>query len=142
MITLLSQFVGSVYEKVNICGDTLEFDVMFVKITKDIEVLTNNVRGGYAHLKPKDTVLTYSKYVDRSGTLDTIKYKTFFYGIVQKWLNEVKETFYITLRNHGVASQLDVFRDKEATKRKDVWFQVDLVPAFEISKFFYSPFLR
>ena len=115
---------------------------MFVKITKDMEVLTNNVRGGYAHLKPKDTVHTYSKYIDTTGMLDTIKYKTFFYGIVQKWLNEVKETFYITLRNHGVASQLDVFRDKEAMKRKDVWFQVDLVPAFEISKFFCPPFLR
>ena len=57
METFFFQFAGSVFEKVNICGDTLEFDMMFVKITKDLEVVSNCVRSGYAHLKPKDTVL-------------------------------------------------------------------------------------
>ena len=137
------QFAGSVYEKVNICGDTLEFDMMFVKITKDLEAVSSCVRSGYAHLKPKEAVLTYSKFVDKNEVLDTENYKTYFYGVIQKYLNEVKDIFCIKLRKHGVASQLDVFEEKEAKK---VWFYVDLVPAFEIGKFslsfFYSPMSR
>lgn len=113
---------------------------MFVKITNDLEVLSNNVRSGYAHLKPKGTVLIYSKYVDKNGKLDTGKYKNYFYGIVQKWLNEMKDTFYITLRNHGVTTQIDVFKDKEAMAANKVWFYIEVVPAFEIGKFCLSPF--
>ena len=112
--------------------------MMFVKITKDLEAVSSCVRSGYAHLKPKDTVLTYSKIVDKNGVLDTEKYKTYFYGVVQKYLNEVNDIFCIKLRKHGVASQLDVFKDKEAKK---VWFYVDLVPAFEICKFACLSFL-
>ena len=140
METFFFQFAGSVFEKVNICGDTLEFDMMFVKITKDLEVVSSCVRSGYAHLKPKDTVLIYSKFLDKHGFLDTTKYKTYFYGIVQKWLNEMKDTACITLRNHGVASQLDVFKDKKARDEKKVWFYVDLVPTFQIGEF-CLPFL-
>ena len=135
MVTLFSQSAGSVYEKVNICGDTLEFDMMFVKITKDLEVVSNCVRSGYAYLKPKDAVLIYSKFVDENGFLDTKKYKTYFCGIVQKWLNEMKDTACITLRNHGVATQLDVFKDKKDRDKKKVWFYVDLVPTFQIGEF-------
>ena len=140
MVTLFSQSAGSVYEKVNICGDKLEFDMMFVKITKDLEVVSSYVRSGYALLKPKDIVLTYSKIVNKNGVLDTENYRTSFYGIVQKYLNEVKDIFCIKLRKHGVASQLDVFKDKEAAIEEKVWFYVDLVPAFEIGKFCLSSF--
>ena len=140
VLTLFSQFAGSVFEKVRILGETLEFNLMFVKITKDLEVVNNKVRSGYAHLKPKSTVHTYSKYVDKNGVLDTGKYKTYFHGIVQKWLKEMKDTFCITLRNHGVSSQLDFFKDKEAMITKEVWFYVDVVPTFESGKFCLSPF--
>ena len=128
------------YEKLSILGETLEFNLMFVKITNDLEVLSNNVRSGYAHLKPKGTVLTYSEYVDKNGKLDTGKYKNYFYGIVQKWLNEMKDTFCITLRSHGVTSQIDVFKDKEAMAAHEVWFYIQVVPAFEFGKFCLSPF--
>lgn len=140
MVTLFSHFAGSVYEKVSILGETLEFDLMFVKITNDLEVVSNNVRSGYAHLKPKGTAITYSKYVDKNGVLDTGKYKTNFYGIVQNWLNEMGDSFCITLRNYGVASRLVVFKDIEAMITKEVWFYVDLVPAFKIGKFCLCPF--
>ena len=112
--------------------------MMFVKITKDLEVVSNCVRSGYAHLKPKDTVVIYSKFIDKNGFLDTKTYKTYFYGIVQKWLNEMKGTAFIKLRNHGVASQLDVFKDKKAMDKKKVWFYVDLVPTFQIGEFFLT----
>ena len=96
MITLFSHFAGSVYEKVSILGETHEFDLISVKITNDLEVVSNNVRSGYAHLKPKGTAITYSKYVDKNGVLDTGKYTPNFYGIVQNWLNEMGDTFCIT----------------------------------------------
>ena len=132
MGTLFFQFAGSVYEKVNICGDTLEFDIMFVKIRKDLKVVSNNVTSGYVHLEfPRN----------RGVPVDTEKYKRGFYGSVQKWLNTVHDTCF-ALRNHGVASQLDVFKDKGAKNRKAVWFCMDLVPAFEISKFFCFLFLH
>lgn len=132
MGTLFFQFAGSVYEKVNICGDTLEFDIMFVKIKKDLKVVSNNAMSGYVHLE-------FALY--RGVPVDAENYKRSFYSSVQRWLNTVKDTCF-TLRNHGVASQLDVFKDKEAKNRKAVWFCMDLVPAFEISKFFCFHFLH
>ena len=132
MWTLFSHFAGSVYEKVNICGDTLEFDIMFVKIRKDLKVASNCVRSGYVHLE----------YVRYSGELvDTEYCKRDFYSSVHQWLNTVEDT-YITLRNHGVASQLDVFKNEKAKIMKTVWFCIDLVPAFEISKFCCFLFLH
>ena len=140
VIKSFPQFAGSLYEKVSILGETLKFNLMFVKITKDLEVVSNNVRSGYAHLKRKGTLHNYSKYEDKNGMLDTAKYKTYFYGIVRKWLNVMEDTFCIMLRNHGVASQLDFFKDKEAMVTKEVWFYVDLVPALESGKFCLPPF--
>lgn len=52
----------------------------------------------------------------------------------------MKDTFYITLRNHGVTTQIDVFKDKEAMAANKVWFYIEVVPAFEIGKFCLSPF--
>ena len=124
MEDLFSQFAGSVYEKVNICGDTLEFDIMFVKIREDLKVVNNNVRSGYVHLE----------FVLSPGVLlDTEKYKRNFCSSAHQWLHTIKGIC-ITLRNHGLASQLDVFVDEEAKIRKTVWFCIDLVPALEISK--------
>ena len=105
---------------------------MFVKIRKDLKVVSNFVRSGYVHLE----------YVLSSGKLvDTEYYKRDFYSSVHQWLNTVEDT-YITLRNHGVASQLDVFKDEKAKIRKTVWFCIDLVPAFEIRKFCCFLFLH
>ena len=132
MWTSFSHFAGSVYEKVNICGDTLEFDIMFVKIRKDLKVASNYVRSGYAHL---ERVLCSKELVNAEY------YKRDFYSSVHQWLNTVKDT-YITLRNHRVASQLDVSKDEKVKIRKTVWFCIDLVPAFEISKFWCFLFLH
>lgn len=131
------EYTGSVYEKVNICGDVLEFDVMFVVKTKDLIVATQKrTKKGYASLKQKEGCSIYTKYLDKNGYLDCNEYKKYFYGVVQRWLNTLDSPYFFKLQSHGVASLLNIFKNEADEK---AWFQVDLVPSFELGDEIYVP---
>ena len=134
---MFSQFAGSVYEKVNISGVTLEFDIMFVKTTNDFEEESHCARNVYVYLKPKEAMCTQNSYnglpdkKTRNGVWHATKYRNYFFCNVSKCVRSMKESLDIKLiyKKHGFAKQLSVMKDSK------VWFYVDLVPAVEVGKF-------
>ena len=80
-----SKFAGSVYEKLNISGVTLEFDIMFVKTKNDFEEESDGARNGYVHLKRKEAMCTrkpYFSFLDRktgNRVWHATKYRNYFF---------------------------------------------------------------
>ena len=137
MLCFFSKFAGSVYEKLNISGVTLEFDIMFVKTKNDFEEESDGVRNGYVHLKRKEGMRSpkpYFSVLDKqtgNRVWHATKYRNYFFCNVSKCVRSMKDSLDIKLiyKKHGFAKQLSVMKDSK------VWFYVDLVPAVEIGKF-------
>ncbi|XP_057316932.1 uncharacterized protein LOC130657949 [Hydractinia symbiolongicarpus] len=127
------EYTGSVYEEVNISGDELEFDVMFVADGKIFQCVPNKrLQKGYTYLKTRNQMHNLTTQVDGNGYVNAKKYNEYFGGIVQLWLNKM-DTSKIKQRGHGVATQIDVHKDGK------LWYKVDLVPCFEIERELYVP---
>jgi len=129
-----TEYTGSVYESLNICGDILEFDVMFVVRNKNLAVVNSGIPG-YGCVKPTNTqTTTFTKLLSKEGFLDPTSYGQYFYGVIDKFLKKIVDHgCSIKQKNHGVACQIDIMKNNE------IWFQVDLVPCFEIDKVLYVP---
>jgi len=130
------EFTGSVYEHVNISGDTLEFDVMFVKTTRSVKV--ENKRPGYVKLKRNSEETDDEEINEKCFTgihVDPKKYAEFFFGRIAMFLNKRPDKGYLTIKQtyHGVACQIDIMKNGK------IWFQVDLVPCIEIDEVLYVP---
>ena len=118
-------YLGSVYEGVNICEDTIEFHVMFVADGRYMKLVTDPyVKKGYSYIKPHDEMHNLDRQLS-GGFLDPNKYSQYFFGIIQIWISKMGKDE-IKLRKHGVATQIDVYKDGH------IWYHVDLVPSFEI----------
>ena len=118
--------LGSVYEGVNISGDTTEFDVMFVANGKNLQLVSKpDLKKGYSYVKPKCETHDFHNQLDGNGYLDPEKYSRNFIGVVQQWITTQHGS--IKLRKHGVAAQIDVF-----DASGEIWYCVDLVPSLEI----------
>lgn len=129
------------YEKVNISGVTLEFDIMFVKTTNDFEEESHCARNVYVYLKPKEAMCTQNSYnglpdkKTRNGVWHATKYRNYFFQNVSKWARSMIDNHDIKLKKHRFAKRLSVMKDNKAMDKKELWFYVDLVPAVEIGKF-------
>ncbi|XP_004205934.1 cyclic GMP-AMP synthase-like receptor [Hydra vulgaris] len=118
-------FSGSAYEDLNISGDNIEFDVMLIAQRSNFLYLTE-CNNGVCKIRSNSPFLNYP--FDEDFNIDSEKYRSFFFGLIQKWSNMMmthkKKSF--TLVNHGVATQMNVNDEKGI-----LWYQVDLVPCFE-----------
>jgi len=123
------EYTGSMYEKLKITEDTLEFDVMFLIDGEDIELLNVEDRPGYSYLHVKDgrDLSRYAKFIDSSNELVPDKMVVFFKNKVLEIISNMKESDNLKVGMNGAAVRLQVFKEN-----KDLWFEVDLVPAFEI----------
>jgi len=122
-------YSGSMYEKLKITEGTLEFDVMFLMDGEDIELRNVEDRPGYSYLHVKDgrDLSRYTKFIDSSNNLVPDKMVVFFKNKVFKIICNMTESYNFKVRLNGPAVRLEVFQEN-----KELWFEVDLVPTFEI----------
>jgi len=127
------EYTGSVYEHVNISGDTLEFDVMFVLTDHKLTLAEKSIEG-YRHIRQQ----TGHPIADQTNEyLDPTEYAQYFFGLIARFFNTHPagrvQGSKIIQRHHGVACQIDITKDAE------IWFQIDLVPSIEIDNVLYVP---
>ena len=99
---------------------------MFIAQRSSFLYLTE-CNNGYCKIKCNSPMLTYP--VSDDSLLDAKKYRAFFKGRIQTWSNLMKthknKTFSVI--DHGVATQINVLNGDG-----ELWYQVDLVPCFEV----------
>lgn len=129
-----TEYTGSSYEGLKIASSKMELDVMFIfKHGSKLDVKTDPQFPRFAYLDPSETD-AFKDYL-MEGHLSPDKIKNRFHGDLQLWLNSRKSEVRgeVKISYGGAAIRAEVFHKPEPHSDWQFWFDVDLVPAFEVN---------